>query len=103
MALDIGVVTIEYLDRPAKPMYAFLQDLTLDQDLSAEGDSGDDGEWGGSWANNGLYEFRRVGLRQRANDWAALKGLGQVEKAALEAWVSSLPWKDERVMLHIGK
>ena len=98
MGLDVGVVTIEYLERPGQPMYGFLQDLVVDPGMGWE----DDDTWGGSWDNNGLYEFNRVGLRKRANNWANNKRLGQAEKVKLRRWINSLPWQDDLITLHLG-
>lgn len=102
MGLDVGVVTIEYLERPGQPIYNFLFDLMLDPDTSRGDNPWDADTWGGSWDNNGLYEFSRVGLRRRANNWANHKGLGQAEKAKLRRWIRNLPWQDDLITLHLG-
>ena len=38
MGLDIGVVNIEYLERPAQPIYGFLQALMADPDVGTDFD-----------------------------------------------------------------
>ncbi len=104
MGMDVWTVKTEYtcLKRPAPPIYDFLFDLMLDPDTGYEYDPWEsDDTWGGSWDNNGLYEFSRVGLRKRANNWANRKGLGQAEKAKLRRWIRNLPWQDDYIMLHM--
>ena len=105
MGMDVWAVRAEYLHlkRPNPPIYSFLFDLMLNPDTGLGDDSWDDDDtWGGSWDNNGLYEFSRVGLRKRANNWANRRGLGQAEKAKLRRWIRNLPWQDDLIMLHIG-
>ncbi len=47
MGLDVGVVTIDYLERPGQPMYGFLQALMTDPDAGSEFDPFDyEGSWG---------------------------------------------------------
>ena len=103
--MDVWLVETDYtyLKRPAPPIYDFLFDLMLDPYTGLGDDLWDDDDtWGGSWDNNGLYEFSRVGLRKRANNWANLKDLGQAEKAKLCRWIRYLPWQDDLIMLHMG-
>lgn len=104
MAIDVWAVKTEYhlLERPDSLICEFLFDLMLDPDTGVGEDPWDDDTWGGSWDNNGLYEFRSVGLRKRANNWANGKGLTQVEKAKLCGWIRNLPWQDDNITLHLG-
>ena len=102
MGLDVGVVTVNYLKRPGEPVYRFLFDLMLDPYTGRGDDLEDDDAWGGSWDNNGLYEFSRVGLRKRANNWANAHSFGPSEKAKLRRWIRNLPWEGEHIMLHLG-
>lgn len=105
MALDVWAVRTEYqgLKRPGPPVYDFLFDLLLNPFTGKSDDPWDDDDtWGGSWNSNGLYEFSRVGLRKRANNWANQKGLGQSEKAKLRRWIRSLPWQGDLITLHLG-
>lgn len=102
MGLDISVVKTEPLPRPAEPVYGFLWDLLLHPSAGGGYDADDDVLWGGSWANNGVYEFTRAGLRKRANNWANRHNLGASEKAKLRRWIRNLPWQDEYITLHLG-
>lgn len=102
MSLSIGVVNIEYLPQPAEPVYGFMRDLLLYPSTGVGDDPYDDVLWGGSWANNGVYEFTRAGLRKRANNWANRHNMDASEKAKLRRWIRNLPWQDEYITLHLG-
>ena len=102
MGFDAWAVKTEYqsLDLSFPPIYDFLFDLMLNP-YTGQGDEDDD-MWGGSWANNGLYEFSRVSLRRQANNWANSKNLSQADKARMRRWIRNLPWQDDLIMLHMG-
>ena len=113
MGLDIGVVSIQYLERPEPPMYEFMLDLRLNsmiglRDYYADSDSRDDADDmddGGSdeiWNDGGFCEFTRNGLMKRASGWAIRKNLTPSEKAQLWDWIASLPWRNDFLMLHLG-
>ena len=104
MGFDAWAVKTEYqtLDLSSPPIYDFLFDLMLDPYTGQDDEFEDDDVWGGSWENNGLYEFSRVGLRKRANNWANDKNLSQADKARMSRWVSSLSWQNDHIMLHLG-
>jgi hypothetical protein len=82
MGLDVGIVKITYLDRPAEPVYGFLLAL-------AAGELDED--WGGGWAGNAFVEFMKESLIEQANDWADSKGLSPEEQNQLCQWVGELP------------
>ena len=103
MGLDIGVVTIEYLERPGSPMYGFLQDLMVDPDTGTEFDPFDyESGWGDVWEGNAFYEFDRDVLLRRADGWAVQKNLDATERATLLQWIDDLPYRGETIMLHLG-
>ena len=103
MSLDVGVVTIEYMDSPAPPIEEFLFDLLLNPYTGVDDDENDDDEfWGGSWSGNGLFEFGRSGLITRAGKWADDHDISPLDRTALLSWVEALPWHDDMVMLHLG-
>ena len=103
MGMDVGVVSIEYLTRPESPVYDFLFDLMIDPLVGiASGNEGEAGDWGASWANNGLYAFSRDLLTQRASEWADQNGIDAIGRTTLLGWIAGLPWRDETIMLHLG-
>ncbi len=91
MGLDVGRVTIEYLERPEPPMYGLLLDLLLNPMAGINADYEE--PWGGRWENNGLYEFRRSSLIRQAHGRAREVRLERVAKTSLLDWVSGLPWR----------
>ena len=104
MGLDIGVVSIAYLDRPSQPMYGFMWDLMADPETGLGDALGDDGLYwdGGGTGESAFYEFTRDGLIERANGWAAEKNLAAIERQSLLNWIESLPYRGDVIMLHLG-
>ena len=97
MALSVGVVSIEYLAEPQPPVSDFLKYLAMNPNLGL-----DDGDyWGGGWGENIFLEFELSALMERADSWCAERGIGASGRADLLAWVSSLPSRDDYVMLHL--
>ena len=64
MGTDIGVVTIEYLERPDEPVYGFIQELPslLDSDNSS---------WSGAWEGNFFLQTDRQRLLAASRYYAA--------------------------------
>ena len=102
MGLDVGVVTFEYLPEPQPPVHDFLYDLLLDPYTGIDEEYEDD-DWGGSWDDNGMYEFSRSGLTSRAKIWAGDRSIGQSGENGLLNWIEALPWRNDIVSLHIGR
>ena len=99
MGLSVGVVSIDYLDEPQPPVSDFLKELAMNPNLGMEeGDS-----WGGGWAENSFLEFQKSPLLKRARRWCTERGISGSERTSLTTWVSSLPWQDGYVMLHLGE
>ena len=103
MGLDVGVVTIEYLERPGQPMYGFLQELALNP-YTGMGDAPyiDESIWGGGWEGNAIYEYQRASLTKIANRWADQNSLAEDDRASLLNWLDNLPGQSDYVMLHLG-
>ena len=93
MGLDVGVVKISYLDRPENPIYDFLWSLAIDPD---------DQTWGYSWEGNAFYEFMRENLDDRVTEYVEEKALNHADSDKLMAWVESLHWDDDTIMLHLN-
>ncbi len=103
MGLDVGVVTIEYLERPGQPMYRFLQDLMADPNVGDEFDPFDhEPAWGDGWEGNAFYESERDVLLRRADGWAVKKNLDASDRAQLLQWVDDLPYRGDFIMLHLS-
>ncbi len=109
MGLDIGVVTIDYLDRPETPVKEFLFHLATDAFLGCadeeyEEDTNDEEQyiWGGSWGGNTLVEFSRSYLNWKADRWVSNQSIGAEERITIRRWIDELPWENDMVMLHLG-
>ena len=92
MGLDVGVVQIDYLDRPGKAAYDLLCHLN---------DNADEADWSASSAGNTFVEYTRDTLLERANEFASTNRLTRSEKDGLRSWTDGLPWKDDVIMLHL--
>ena len=109
MAMDVGVVTINYLERPGTPVRDFLFHLASDvslgfNDEEYEEETHDDEHytWGGGWGGNTFVEFSRPYLDWKANQWVNSQDIGTEAKDAVESWLAELPWTDDIIMLHLG-
>ena len=109
MAMDVGVVTINYLERPGTPVRDFLFHLASDvslgfNDEEYEEETHDDEHytWGGGWGANTFVEFSRPYLGWKANRWATSQGINSVARDTVRRWIADLPWNDDMVMLHLG-
>ena len=104
MGLDVGVVRIQYLDQPREPVYGFLNDLLDEAAGGLEAEEDEEFLWDASWAGNGLVEFDQAYLERRTTQWVTNNNLGDTERASLADWVSSLPWRDDGIiMLHLSR
>ena len=92
MGLDVGVVQIDYLDRPEKATYDLLCHLN---------DNADEAGWTASSAGNTFVEYTRDALLAQANEFASKNKLTESEREGLRSWLDGLPWKDDVVMLHL--
>ncbi len=93
MGLDVGVLTVSYLERPEPFVRDFLLQLAED--------AGED-DWGGSWEGNAVIEMTRDRTLAKARQFAERRGLAQEDANALAAWLRALPWCGDTVMLHLG-
>ena len=109
MGLDVGVVTIEYLDTPERPVSEFLLHLAGDEALGYDDEdyedaTGDDEHyaWGGGWGGNAVVEFSRDYLNWKVDQWVSNQSIGAEERDSVQRWISELPWENDMVMLHLG-
>lgn len=93
MGLDIGVVKIDYLDRPPKHIYEFMKSLA--EDPFPDG-------WGGVWEGNSMLEMTRRQMRAKARAYAREESLSVEEVDGLVKWIRKLPWDGDTIMLHLG-
>ena len=82
MGLDIGIITINYRERPRGSTYQFAWQLAVE--ASANGYMHSDGN------NWGAFTQRR--LLHMLDEFAEQQTLDTSAKAEILAWVKSLPW-----------
>ena len=103
MGLDIGVVKIEYLERPGQPMYRFMQDLMANPGIGTDMDLfDDDSVWEAGGEGNAFYEIERDQLLRRADGWAVKNRIDAADRATLLQWVDDLPWRGDCIMLNLN-
>ena len=92
MGLDIGIISITYLDRPEGRAYDFAQELAESSALDGymQGD-------GNSWA-----PFTRGGVMRRLEEFSKRHSLSVQEQTEVRAWVESLPWDGDLIELHFS-
>ena len=93
MGLDVGVVDIEYLETPRRPISGFLSELA--------GEDLDEG-WIGGWDGNVFLQILQEDLERRAREYASEQGLSQDDVHKLLSWVGGLPWEGHDIMLYLG-
>ena len=97
MALDVGVVTIDYsAARPSGAAGRYAHALTEYEDPEED-------YWKVEAAWNTFLELERNAMVSHARGYVEENRLSETEAAEVMGWVNSLPWKDERVMLHLGR
>ena len=82
MGLDVGVVTIKYLDAPERPVHEFLLHLASDASLGCDDEEYEEGmgndephAWGGGWEGNAFVEFSRSYLNWKADQWVSSQSI----------------------------
>ncbi len=84
MGLDIGIISIKYLERPGGRAYDFAWELAIEASAN--------GYMYGEGNNWGAFTQRQV--LQMLDDFAETQRLDASAKAEILAWVRSLPWDD---------
>lgn len=93
MGLDVGIVQIDYSERPTGVAYNFAWHLAGEWD---------DGAWQVASGANVIKEFTFGHLVNRAAQYIESEGLGSRDAHQIMRWVRSLPWHNGTVMLHLG-
>lgn len=82
MGLDIGIISVTYLERPHGNAYEFAWELA--SEASAYGYMAGEG--------NNWSAFTQRQVLQMLDEFAERKNLAATEKAQVLDWVRSLPW-----------
>ena len=82
MGLDIGIISIQYLDIPKGNAYRFAWELAIEAST--------DGYMSGSGNNWAPFTQRQV--FRLVDEFVQNKRLAAADKSAILTWVQSLPW-----------
>ena len=97
MALDVGAVTIDYsLARPSGAAYSYAHELMEFEDIVED-------YWKVTSGWNVFIELKHDTMVGHAEGYVRENGLTKSEAHEVMGWVESLPWVDNRVMLHLGR
>ena len=92
MGLDVGIMSVQVLDRPRGNSYRFAWELAHEAAslgvMSGEG--------------NCLGYFTRNEVRRLVVEFARQNGLTREQRAEVWAWVESLPWDGHEIELHFS-
>jgi len=92
MGLDVGIITIRYLERPHGRAYEFAWELAVEASVN--------GYMYGEGNNWGPFEKQQV--RELLNQFAENEGLSVQEQSYVWTWVESLPWNGGIIELHFN-
>ena len=93
MGLDIGVVKIQYLDRPSDSVYDFLQYLTAEAV---------EAEWNVSGEGNSFVELYYSTMVAKVAEFIKERNLHARDTDSLLGWIRNLPWDGNTIMLHLS-
>ena len=93
MALDVGIVTLKYMERLTGPTYKFACHLA-EYYWEADWQFGEEG--------NTLAQYLPETLERLAKEFAESEGLRPDEKAEVLKWVTALPYDTGAVTLHFS-
>ena len=88
----VGVVQIEYLAHPEGVTRDFLEFLA---------ENADEADWQLGAFHNVMVEYQRQNLFALVHDYMSEHNPDASQKAEIQEWIDTLPWKDNTVMLHI--
>ena len=92
LGLDIGTLSISFLERPGEAAYEFAWEMAAQANV--DGYMGGDGNcWGA---------FTKEQVRGMLSDFSSDNGLSSRQEAAVWAWVESLPWDGDDIELHFS-
>ena len=93
MGLDIGVVKLDYLERPEKAAYDFARHLAAHSD---------EAEWSVFSDGHVFVELTRDTMISLMDGYVSDKRLEPRDAETVGEWVDALPWRDHVIMLHLN-
>ena len=93
MGLDVGVVSINYLERPVGSTYDFLWYLNF---------NAEEADWITGSEGSTFIEIARETMDEQVRRFQSENKLSQNGFERVRHWIDSLPWKGDVIMLHFG-
>ena len=92
MALDIGIISVTYLDHPSGRAYDFAMEM-------AQG-----AVWDGYMhgIGNSWGVFSKDEVMEMVEEFSLERGLSVQERTGVMEWVESLPWNDGSLDFHFS-
>ena len=92
MGLDIGIMSVQILERPRELAYRFAWELA--HEASVYGTMSGDG--------NSLGFFNKPEVRRLLDEFAEQRTLSPEQTAEVWNWVETLPWDRDYIELHFN-
>lgn len=92
MGLDVGVVRINYIERPRGIVYGFLWYL----DYHAF-----DADWEVSCGSDTFVGYTYGNIVGQAEQFSEMEDLNEHDRAQVMSWIGKLPWNQSTIMLHL--
>lgn len=93
MGLDVGVVSINYLDRPVDKTYDFLWYLNH---------NAEEADWLTGAEGSTFIEITSDTMDEQLCRFQSENRLSPDDVEGVQRWIASLPWKGDVIMLHFG-
>ena len=93
MGLDIGVVSINYWDRPIGATYDFLWYLNV---------HAEEADWITGGEGSTFIEITRETMDEHVQKFQSENILCQNAFERIQRWIAALPWKGDVIMLQFG-
>lgn len=93
MGLDVGVVSINYLERPIGVIYRFLWYLNH---------NAEEADWLTGSEGSTFIELTDDTMDEQVRRFQSQNKLSPSDLEGVRRWIDALPWKNGVIMLHFG-
>ena len=93
MGLDVGIVSINYRNRPVAAAYDFAWHLNHNSDV---------GDWVVVADGNTFIELTHETMLEQERQFESENDLSLRDIEVVRSWVDNLPWNDGVIMLHLS-
>ena len=93
MGLDVGVMRINYRNRPVGAAYDFAWHLNHNSDAA---------DWVVATGENTFVELTHETMLELERQFESENDLSRSDTEVVRSWVDGLPWNDGVIMLHLS-